>query len=204
MQITKTFNLPYPIDTVWRALSDVHLVGSCLPGAAVQGELGDDRYKGRFSVKVGPLAATFGGEVGIQRDAEHYAATVIGKGADPRSSSRASGSMTYRLVRVDKTMTRVDVDSTLNLAGALAQFGKAGVIQEIANRITASFIQNLQARLPEIEPTPGDAPTHAVENANTVAQPQEPPAPMDAGRLFWSVLRDTFLAWLRRLFGRSP
>lgn len=81
----------------------MRLVGSGRPGTTVQEDHRDDRCMVCFDGKVGPLAATFGDEVGIQRDAEHYATTVTGKGADRGSSSRAPGSMTYRLVRVARS-----------------------------------------------------------------------------------------------------
>jgi carbon monoxide dehydrogenase subunit G len=224
VQITRTFQIAYPLDTVWRAMSDVHLVASCLPGAAVTEELGDDRYKGSFHIKVGPLAAAFAGEVSIARQPGLHIATVTGKGTDPRSTSRASGTMTYRLLATGDATTQVEVESTLNLAGALAQFGKAGVVQEIASRITATFVQNLQARLAEVQATtaeparggiadpaasdPGASMAVASVRAGDTpasdrpAKPAAAPQPMDAGGMLWSVLRDGFIAWLRRLFGR--
>ena len=193
MEITKTVDIARPIDSVWRALCDINLVADCLPGASITGELGENRYKGRFQVKVGPLAASFDGEVGIERRPETLSATVSGKGADAKSSSRASGALTYRLEDAGAGATRIKIDLQINLAGALAQFGKAAVIQEIANRITGQFVKNLEGRLAVSAP---------VEAGESVVTP--PPAaaqPLDAGGLVWSILRDRIVAWFRRLFG---
>jgi len=99
MEIEKSFELAYAPELVWDALADVHLVAECLPGASIIGDLGQDRYKGRFSVKLGPLAAAFEGEVAIERRPDERAGTVSGKGIDKGSSSRASARGSARPVR---------------------------------------------------------------------------------------------------------
>jgi carbon-monoxide dehydrogenase small subunit len=205
MEITKSFELAYAPELVWNALADVHLVAECLPGASIIGELGQDRYKGRFAVKLGPLAAAFEGEVAIERRPDERAGTVSGKGIDKGSSSRASGTLSYRIASADLPgRSRVDVVCELALAGALAQFGKAAVIREIASRITAEFAHNVEARLaapaasarPGITLSAGAAPNPAAVGSATAE-------PFDAGRFAWSMLRSRLLAFLRTLFGRS-
>lgn len=147
MRIEKRFVLPHSRSAVWDAMTDVRLVADCLPGASIVGELAPDRYKGRFALKLGPLAASFNGEVSIDSSPTTWSSIVAGKGTDTRSSSRASGSLTYRLSELSPQSTRVDVVSEIVLAGALAQFGKAGVIQEVANQMTAEFVRNLELKL---------------------------------------------------------
>jgi len=193
MQIKKAVEVAHPLETVWRALCDIELVAACLPGASITEALGGDKYKGRFQVKVGPLAASFAGEVEIARDEAAHSATVSGRGADAKSSSRASGSLAYRLEPAGPAATRILVDSQVDLAGALAQFGKGAVMNEIANRITAQFVSNLEARL---------GPAAAAEAAPVPPAERAQPAPLDAGNLVWSVLRDRIVALLARLFGR--
>ncbi|MEP9379338.1 SRPBCC family protein [Aquabacter sp. CN5-332] len=200
MQIEQTFELPAPRPEVWAAMSDVHLVAECLPGAALLEELGENRHKGSFAVKVGPLAATFLGEVEIARDPANWSAVVSGKGADARSSSRANGCMTYTLSETGAG-TSVHVVCTVNLAGALAQFGKAGIIQEIANRITAEFVKNFRERLaaqaPEAAASPAGMPSE------TLSPPPRAAQPLDGGNLFITILRDRIAGFFRRLFGRA-
>jgi uncharacterized protein len=205
MEINKSFELTYAPELVWDALADVHLVAECLPGASIIGDLGQDRYKGRFSVKLGPLAAAFEGEVAIERRPEERAGTVSGKGIDKGSSSRASGALRYRVAPADLPgCARVDVVCEVTLAGALAQFGKAAVIREIANRITAEFAHNVEARLAA---SAASASTAIEASASSVpksaAVGSAAPAPFDAGRLVWSMLKNRVLAFLRALFGRS-
>jgi carbon-monoxide dehydrogenase small subunit len=200
MEITKTVEVAHPIDAVWQALCDINLVADCLPGASITADLGEDRYKGRFQVKVGPLAASFDGEVAIEQHPDQRSATVSGKGADAKSSSRASGALTYHLEPAATGATRIKVDSQINLAGALAQFGKAAVMQEIANRITAQFVTNLEARLAARVPVQPDQPVATPPEA-TIVTPPSAAQSLDAGGLLWSILRDRIVLFVRRLFG---
>jgi carbon monoxide dehydrogenase subunit G len=197
MKIEKSFELKQPRAFVWEKFSDVGFVAGCLPGASIVDTLGDNRYKGRMSVKVGPMAANFDGEIAIETRPQDWAGVVSGKGADARSSSRATGSLDYRLSESAPGVTQVAITADFNLAGALAQFSKGPVIQEVANRITAAFVHNFEAELtatPAAAAVPGGsakaaAPTHA----NT----------LNAGSLFWNILRDRIAAFLRGLISGS-
>jgi carbon monoxide dehydrogenase subunit G len=204
MKIEKSFDIARPRDAVWDAFGDVHLVAACLPGASIAEDLGGGNYKGKFSIKLGPMAAAFAGDVTIERKADEWLAVVSGKGADARSSSRANGSMTYRLSGgEDGASTHVDVVSEINLAGALAQFGKAGVIQEVASRLTAEFVRNFEAKL-----APASASAQGPMATGTAVQPApatsaSPPQSLDAGNLIWSILKDRIFEFFRRLTGKS-
>jgi carbon monoxide dehydrogenase subunit G len=189
MKIEKSFELNHPRELVWNRMNDVHFVAQCLPGASIVEEVGEGRYKGRMSVKVGPMAATFDGEIAIESRPADWTAIVSGKGADSRSSSRASGSMTYRLTDGSALgATRVEVVSDINLAGSLAQFGKSAIMQEVANRITTEFVGNFEQALSSATGTVAAAAT---------SSPSQPRA-LDAGNLLWSVLRERFLALFRK------
>jgi carbon monoxide dehydrogenase subunit G len=189
MKIEKNFELPHTREFVWGRMNDVYFVAQCLPGASIVEDLGEHRYKGRMSVKVGPMAAAFDGEVVIDNQPREWTAIVSGKGADARSSSRATGAMTYRLSEgTSPGVTRVDVASDINLAGPLAQFGKGAVMQEVANRITAEFVRNFESGL-SVAPGP---PQNGPHDATASSQP------LDAGNLLWSILRARFLALFRR------
>lgn len=193
MKIEKTFDLPHPRELVWSKLNDVHFVAQCLPGASIVEDRGNNNYKGRMAVKVGPMAASFDGDIAIDSRRDDWTAVVSGKGSDTRSSSRASGSMTYKLADgASPNSTRVEVVSDINLAGPLAQFGKGGIIQEIANRITAEFIKNFEGRL-------SAAPTSSDQSSATAAAPA--PQALDAGNLVWSVIAARIRAFFQKMFG---
>jgi carbon monoxide dehydrogenase subunit G len=206
MKIEKSFDITRPRSAVWEAFGDVHLVAECLPGASIAEDVGGGNYKGKFSIKLGPMAAAFAGDVSIERKPEDWTAIVSGKGSDPRSSSRANGSMTYRLSGGEGGQpTHVEVVSEINLAGALAQFGKAGVIHEIAGRLTNEFVRNFEARLsppPATGTDPASAQPTAAPAPGAAAVPPRAQA-LDAGNLIWSIVRDKVVGLIRWLTGRT-
>jgi carbon monoxide dehydrogenase subunit G len=216
MELKKAFEMAYAPDAVWNGLCDVRLVAGCLPGASIVEELGPDDYKGRLQIKVGPLAASFAGLISIERRPAERIAVVTGKGADTKSSSRVTAKMTYRVQPSTAApgAARVEIDSDINLAGALAQFGKAAVMQEIANRMTDEFVRRFEAQLAQAQADdaaaaasvaePGELPASmpAASQARPALRPAPPAAPesLDAGNLLWSIFKGRIAAFFRRLF----
>lgn len=209
MKITKSFEVAQPPARVWDAITDIRLVADCLPSAAITGDLGDDRYQGKFSVKLGPLAASFAGEIAIERRPEQYVAVVSGKGTDTRSSSRASGRMTYSVQTLDDDQrTRVDVVSEIDLAGPLAQFSKGAVMQEIANRITKQFAENFERRLREeddsaVPISPQDTGPAASQESSKHRNEDGHAQALDIGGTIGSVLANRVKAFVRWISGRG-
>jgi carbon-monoxide dehydrogenase small subunit len=94
--------------------------------------------------------------------------------------------ISYRLLPVDDGgSTEVAMTIGYTLTGMLAQFGRAGVVQDVASRLAAAFARNLEARLD------GKAPA-VTEDAG-----------LDAGSLLLSVVIGRLKAWFRRVFGRA-
>ncbi len=55
-------------------------------------------------------------------------------------------SMSYELFEVDGK-TRVAIDADVTLSGAIAQFGRTGLMLETANIIISEFSKNLEQKL---------------------------------------------------------
>ena len=179
------FVVHHPREDVWAFFARIEDVAACLPGASITG--GDDRnVTGKMRVKVGPIAAEFEGVAIIERNASDFSGTIWGSGRDTRGSTATRGTISYRVVPADDPRsTRVDVDIGYALTGALAQFGRTDLMQDIVKRITNSFVQNLEARLA----APGQAPS-------------APAAALDAGSVVLSVMAERVRGWLRKLFRR--
>ena len=169
MQLTSELQLAFPVETVWAGFSDLRLVAECLPGASIVEELPDGRYRGKFTVKLGPLAASFGGELAIERQETEKVAVVKGKGTDAKSSTRANATMTYRLAP-NAGGTRVEIVTDIQLAGALAQFSKAAVMEEVAAHLTAEFAHNFTQRLRAATLTSGAVPASAAQEPTPAAE----------------------------------
>ena len=99
------------------------------------------------------------------------------------------GEIRYVLIE-DKggTATRVDIEVGFTLTGALAQFSRSSIVQDVAKRMTASFAQNLQARLNQ-----GDS---------GVRTDRAAVSELNAGSLIFSVLWERIKTFCRALFIR--
>jgi len=143
------FTVGHSRQQVWDMFGRVAEVATCLPGVSLVGDPTSERVEGQIRVKVGPISAEFRGAAEIDRDGASYSGRIIGAGNDVRSKSTTRGDIRYRLMPADGDghSTIVEVTIGYTLTGMLAQFGRAGIVQDVAGRLTASFAKNLEARL---------------------------------------------------------
>jgi len=175
IQIEKTFQVEDPIDQVWSLLSDPRRVATCVPGASITEQVDDKTYKGTISVKVGPSATDYKGELQIIRlDAENHEIEIVGKGQDVKGRGSASMKMTGKARSFEDGGTEVTSVSEVNVVGILAQMG-ARVIQEVSNVIFAQFIKNFQAQL-----------RNPADNTPTEAKP------LNAAAVAWAAAKGAF------------
>jgi carbon monoxide dehydrogenase subunit G len=183
VQLEQSFTLPFPLAAAWSAFADVPMLVSCMPGAALQGEPRSVESGAEidliFTVKLGPITGAFQGQGGVQRDAAAHSGTFAGTGADRKSGSRVKGEAKFSLTTTGESETRVDISVNYSLTGALAQFSRGAIVQELAAALTRDFAANLRARIAASQ-TPGDGMTEPA-TATAPAETQ----PLDAGRLMW-------------------
>lgn len=142
----QNFVVHYPLQQVWDFFGRIEEVATCLPGASIK-QASLERASGQIRVKLGPISAEFRGIAQIERDAATHSGRIQGAGSDARSNSATRGDLRYRLIAVGDNSTRVEVTIAYRLTGMLAQFGRAGLVQDVAARLTAAFAQNVEARL---------------------------------------------------------
>jgi len=183
--LQQSFAVAHPPAEVWEFFGDLQRVARCMPGVAIT-KISGDRLEGEIRVKLGPISAAFAGQGRIARDDAARRATIVGQGRDTRSGSRARGRVVYSVRDSADGGTRVEVEVGYALAGALAHFGRGGIVADLTHRLTQAFAENLEARL-----------------AGGGLQAEEgPPKELDAGGLVWSVLWQRFKAALARLLSR--
>jgi carbon monoxide dehydrogenase subunit G len=61
MLIENSFEVPAPIDHVWNYMLDVEKVVVCMPGAQLTETIDENNYKGKVTVKLGPVSLSFAG-----------------------------------------------------------------------------------------------------------------------------------------------
>lgn len=155
MKIAESFVVGQPAAIVWAFLQNVPAVAACLPGAELVESTPDGVQRGKVSVNLGPFKATFEGEAKVTTDPAARSGHVDGRGVDKRGGSHSRMVLDYRVQDVDGK-TRVDIDVDLTLSGPIAQFGRVGLVTEVANVLIGEFTSNLDARLSQ-SAEPGQA-----------------------------------------------
>ncbi len=221
MDLKNTFDVPLPPDRTWATLLDIERIAPCMPGAELVEIVDPQTYKGKVSVRLGPVALSFNGVAKFVEivEAEHRA-RVDAQGADSKGRGGANAQVTFHLTPFEGG-TRVVVDTQLNLSGSVAQYGRgAGMIQSVAGQLIGQFAKNLEAELARTPAVVADAPPAASDETPTASsetptsgveietapapkpvapKPAAPAKPLSAFSLILGALRD----WLRGLFGNK-
>jgi carbon monoxide dehydrogenase subunit G len=146
MLIKNGFEVAQPVDKVWRFFDDIGAVATCLPGAELTDDLGDDRYKGRVAVRMGPVKLQFVGTAQIkERDDAAKRIVVDASGSDEKGRGQAAMLVTASLAAA-RGGTRIDVTQDLQLSGAAAQYGR-GMISDVTAILMRDFATNMQTRI---------------------------------------------------------
>lgn len=136
----------FPPDVVWDRLSNIQEVSSCIPGAEIT-ELDGERIKGRMNLALGPMKVAFNGDGTVALDAENRVGRLAGGGKDAGSGSTAEGEVEWRVLPGEGTGSLIQVNLSWRLSGRLAQFNRAGLVQDVIQRLASIFVANLEASL---------------------------------------------------------
>jgi uncharacterized protein len=191
MRFTNSFTVAASPDEAWKILLDVSKIAPCVPGAELTEIMDATHFKGKARVKVGPIELAFSGQAEFASiDSANRKARLIAKGNDTKGRGSAAATVDFELVP-DGLGSRVTATTDLNMTGAIAQYGRgAGVMNDVANHITATFAGNLRALLAQegigASPAGGSA----------LVPPKA--APISAFAILGVILRGLF----ERVFGR--
>ena len=150
MLIKSEFDVAGPPDKVWDFFNDIPLVASCLPGADISEQVGDDEYTGTVVIKIGPVKLDFTGEATVkERDDVARRIVVEASGADVKGRGQAV-LLVNAVVTASASGSRVEVDQDLHLAGIVAQYGR-GLVQDVTAVLLDHFAANMRRQLAALE-----------------------------------------------------
>lgn len=197
MKFDNSFEVPLPPAEAWPLLLDVRRIAPCMPGAELTEVLDERSFKGKVSVKLGPVALIFAGTARFEElDEAALTARVKAQGTDQKGRGGAHAVAAFALSPVPGG-TRIDINTDVTLSGAVAQYGRgAGIIQAVAAELIGQFAASLRAMIARDAPPPS-AMAEAVPESQAAAAPAA--TPIGGFGLLWRAV----LAWLRGLFGRG-
>jgi len=172
MLIKNEFEVAEPVEKVWQFFDNIPQVAACLPGAELTEDLGDDKYKGKVAVRMGPVRLQFAGTADItERDEAAKRVVVHASGADEKGRGQASMVVTATLTRASRG-TKVGVTQDLQLSGAAAQYGR-GMISDVTAVLMRDFSANMQDRIERMKKGAGEV---GGESAEQIAAASATPA----------------------------
>ena len=192
VRIEKTFPLAVPPAAAWTLLQDIRAVAECMPGARITEQIDATHYKGQVSVRLGPAAAQFGGEVEVQSlDAGRRELKLAGKGSDTKGSSAASMALTACIRDAAQGCELAGV-SEIGVSGKLASFG-GRMMTQVADQLLKQFADNFAVRVAAMPA----AETAAAMQPAVEAAPAQPPRQLNALALLWAALAGFFKSLFR-------
>ena len=201
MDIKNTFEVSLPVAEAWKQLLDLQKVVPCIPGAELLEVVDPNTFKLKVSVRLGPVALSFISTAQFEEiDEAAHRARMKGQGKDSKGRGGATGIVAFALSPAGSG-TKVDVNTNVNLSGAVAQYGRsAAMIQDVATQIIGEFATSLNAMLQH----EGAIAAAAQSTATTDAAPPPPPPPPPPKPISGFALMARVL-WnsIRRLFGRA-
>lgn len=184
MEFDNSFDVPLSPAQAWTVLMDVPRIAPCMPGAELTEIVDAQNFKGKISVRLGPVALTFAGRVQIDEiDETNHGARVKAQGSDAKGRGAANATVTFH-IEPAAAGSRVMIHTDLMLSGAVAQYGRGvGMIQATAAQIIGQFASNLHTQLanepaavPQAPPLAPDEPSASPPIAPAPAPRPEPRA----------------------------
>jgi carbon monoxide dehydrogenase subunit G len=150
VRIQNQFDVPIAPQDAWAFLMNIPATVPCFPGAELVEQIDGHNYKGRVTVKLGPVSMIFNGKLRVENaDEAAHAGSVNASWTEAKGRGNAT-SVTRFTMQECETGTRVDLDTDVQLAGQVAQYGRGtGMIADISAQLVSKFADNLRARLNE-------------------------------------------------------
>jgi carbon monoxide dehydrogenase subunit G len=191
MEFDNSFEVPLPPAQAFAVLKDIPRIVPCMPGAELTEIVDPQNYKGKVSVRLGPVALAFSGRIEFESiDEASHSARLKAQGSDAKGRGAADAVASFHIEPAERG-SKVLIHTDLSLSGAVAQYGRGvGMIQATASQIIGQFAANLRAQLAETPPMPGATLRRASELMAPVDSAAVPPRPISGlsliARVVWS------------------
>jgi len=130
-----------PPETVYQALLTPEVLQACVPGCKELSGNADDGFEATVVQKVGPVKATFKGQVSISDRVDNQSLSIAGEGKGGAAGFAKGGAdVTLRAVEGG---TELSYDVQAKVGGKLAQLGSR-LIDGFAKKMADQFFNNLQ------------------------------------------------------------
>ena len=145
MELAASRNLNADRATVWAALNSAEVLKACIPGCEELTGSPEEGFAATVKQKVGPVSATFKGEVTLSDivPLESYTITGEGKGG---VAGFAKGGAKVALSDAEGGGTELTYEVEAKVGGKIAQLGSR-LIDSFATKMADQFFERFQAQV---------------------------------------------------------
>ena len=126
------------VDEVWKALNDPEVLKASIPGCQELEKKSDTELTAKVTLKIGPVKATFNGEVGLQNLNPPHSYTIVGEGKGGVAGFAKGGADVE--LNEDGDATILAYEAKADVGGKIAQLGSR-LIDSTAKKLAGQFFE---------------------------------------------------------------
>ena len=175
MEFTGRYLIPAPPEAVWAALNDAEILKGCIPGCERMEKTDATHFQATATLKIGPVKATFKGNVALENLDPPRCATLKGEGQGGVAGF-AKGEAEIVLTP-EGDATALTYAAKANIGGKLAQIGQRlidGAARQIADDFFKRFSDAVSAGVIGSAGPPGEV-------VMVSSAPSREPPPVEPG-----------------------
>lgn len=139
MDMRDEIALPLSVEDVWQALNDPEILQQAIPGCLSLEQISETELAAKVKVKIGPVAATFKGQVTLSDLNPPTSYVIAGAGTGGVAGS-AKGQAEVTLTDKGETcLLAYDVSAVVS--GKIAQLGSR-LVESTAKKLSQQFFDN--------------------------------------------------------------
>ena len=135
MKLSGSYKLNVKKELVWKALNDPNILKLCIPGCENFDKKNSTHFIVTATNQIGPMNATFSGDVNLSNIKENESYTLSGEGQS--SVGFANGSADVKLIE-EHGVTTLSYEVDINVGGKIAQLGSR-LINGVAKKMSDYF-----------------------------------------------------------------
>ena len=132
-----------PLQKVWEALNDPAVLKACIPGCQNLEKKSDTELAATVVLKVGPIKATFAGEVTLNNLNPPHSYTITGEGKGGIAGF-AKGGADVKLTADGPNATILNYSAKADVGGKIAQLGSR-LIESTSKKLAGQFFSTFNA-----------------------------------------------------------
>ena len=144
MEMKGEYRIPASRETVWQALNDPDVLRACIPGCQELERTSETSFAATVKTKVGPVSATFKGEVELEDIDPPAGYRIQGEGKGGVAGFAKGGASVH--LAEDGGVTVLTYDAEAKVGGKLAQIGSrliAGTARKLADQFFGNFAEHV-------------------------------------------------------------